>query len=265
MNAKLRDVWDSVSQGAPTARDFEPVESVSPRNHEIPKFRIAPAEGPDSRISTDWNRGVSVIFVQHVRSMYKVKTRRRDQVRSMAAPSIQCTTLLNGPAFHYCLTVGSGEKGEVQIKKPGKMKWVYNSPDPQVLISNHKNLWLYLPEDQQVTRMPIESVYSSNTPALFLAGEGTLTDTFNITKVLTEKNKITVIFTPKEEDSSLSRLVLRTNKKNYQITGASVYDELGNKTDINFHDIRINEEIAESVFEFQVPAGVEVQDFTPNP
>ena len=116
MNAKLRDVWDSVSQGAPTARDFEPVESVSPRNHEIPKFRIAPAEGPDSRISTDWNRGVSVIFVQHVRSMYKVKTRRRDQVRSMAAPSIQCTTLLNGPAFHYCLTVGSGEKGEVQIK-----------------------------------------------------------------------------------------------------------------------------------------------------
>jgi len=156
-------------------------------------------------------------------------------------------------------------QGEVQIKKPGKMKWVYNSPDPQVLISNKNNLWLYLPEDKQATKIPVESVYSSNTPALFLAGKGKLTDTFNIAQVLTEKDKITVVFIPKEKESNLNRLLLRTDKKNYQITGASVYDKLGNKTDINFQKIRINEKIAESVFEFQVPAGVEIQDFTPNP
>ena len=155
-------------------------------------------------------------------------------------------------------------KGEVQIQKPGKMKWIYNSPDPQILISNHKILWLYLPEDKQVTKVPLENIYSSNTPALFLAGKGKLTDTFNIAQVLPGENKITVVFTPKEKDSNLSRLTLRANKNNYQIIGASVYDKLGNKTDINFHKIRINEKIAESVFEFQVPAGVEIQDFTPN-
>ena len=44
-----------------------------------------------------------------------------------------------------------------------------------------------------------------------------------------------------------------------------MYDKLGNKTDINFREIRINEKIAESVFEFQVPDGVEVQDLTPDP
>lgn len=156
-------------------------------------------------------------------------------------------------------------KGNVQIKKPGKMKWVYNSPDPQVLISNQKNLWLYTPEDEQVTRMPVENVYSSNTPALFLAGQGILTDTFDVVQVLTEKNGFTVVFTPKEVESNLSRLILRANKNNYQITGATVYDKLGNKTDIRFRDIRINEEIAESVFDFKIPAGVEIQDFTPNP
>ena len=156
-------------------------------------------------------------------------------------------------------------KGNVQIKKPGKMKWVYNSPDPQVLISNQKNLWLYTPEDEQVTRMPVENVYSSNTPALFLAGQGILTDTFDVVQVLTEKNGFTVVFTPKEVESNLSRLILRANKNNYQITGATVYDKLGNKTDIRFRDIHINEEIAESVFDFKIPAGVEIQDFTPNP
>ena len=156
-------------------------------------------------------------------------------------------------------------KGNVQIKKPGKMKWVYNSPDPQVLISNQKNLWLYAPEEEQVTKMPIESVYSSNTPALFLAGQGILTDIFNVVQVLTEKDKFVAVFTPKEVESSLSRLVLRANKNNYQITGATVYDKLGNKTAIKFRYIRINEEIPESVFNFEVPAGVEIQDFTPSP
>ena len=61
-------------------------------------------------------------------------------------------------------------RGNVQIKKPGKMKWVYNSPDPQILITDQKKLWLYTPEDGQAIKMPLESVYSSNTPALFLAG-----------------------------------------------------------------------------------------------
>jgi outer membrane lipoprotein-sorting protein len=34
-------------------------------------------------------------------------------------------------------------RGTVQIKKPGKMKWVYESPDPQILVSNQKILWIW--------------------------------------------------------------------------------------------------------------------------
>ena len=156
-------------------------------------------------------------------------------------------------------------QGNVQIKKPGKMKWVYNDPDPQVLISNQKNLWLYSLEDKQATKMPVESVYSSNTPALFLAGEGILTNIFNVTEVITGKNIYTVTLSPKEAKSDLNRLILRANKNNYQIIGVTVYDDLGNKTQIKFKNIRINEQIAESIFDFKVPAEVEIQDFTPNP
>ena len=156
-------------------------------------------------------------------------------------------------------------QGNVQIKKPGKMKWVYNDPDPQVLISNQKNLWLHSLEDKQATKMPVESVYSSNTPALFLAGEGILTNIFNVTEVITGKNIYTVTLSPKEAKSDLNRLILRANKNNYQIIGVTVYDDLGNKTQIKFKNIRINEQIAERIFDFKVPAGVEIQDFTPNP
>ena len=156
-------------------------------------------------------------------------------------------------------------QGNVQIKKPGKMKWVYKDPDPQILISNQKNLWFYSPEDKQATKMPIKNIYSSNTPALFLAGQGILTNIFNVTEVVTGKNIYTVTLFPKEAKSDLNRLILRANKNNYQIKGVTVYDDLGNKTQIKFRNIRINEQIAESTFDFKVPAGVETQDFTPNP
>lgn len=173
--------------------------------------------------------------------------------------------LFEQKAFVKVMNRAEVTRGEVQIKKPGKMKWVYDAPERQVLITNQKTLWLYIPEEEQVTKMPVESVYSSNTPALFLAGQGKLTDSFNVAQVLREPGEIVVTLIPREEASNLSRLVLRADKKNYQIIGSSVYDKLGNKTDIHFRDIRINEEIAEQVFDFQVPAGVEVQDFTPAP
>lgn len=155
-------------------------------------------------------------------------------------------------------------QGEVQIKKPGKMKWDYNAPDPQILISNQKTLWLYVPDEKQVTKVPVESIYSSNTPALFLAGKGKLTDSFNVVQVLKEKGRITVVLVPKQEDNSLERLVLFADNKNYQITGSSVYDKLGNKTDINFSDIEVNRPIADNTFVFQVPEGVELLDYSTN-
>ena len=156
-------------------------------------------------------------------------------------------------------------KGTVFIKKPGKMKWTYGTPDTQVLISNGKTLWHYVVEEEQVTKVPIESIYSSNTPALFLAGKGKLIQTFKVESVSLETNPISITLIPKEDDQALTRLQLFANKKNYQITGSTVYDKLGNKTEIHFSKIKTNRDIPEKTFQFQVPPDVEVLDYTKNP
>ena len=156
-------------------------------------------------------------------------------------------------------------KGTVKIKKPGKMKWVYGAPDTQILISDGKNLWLYVPEEEQATRVPVESIYSSNTPALFLAGKGKLTQSFNVESVSEENKNILVTLVPKNDDHGLARLILHADKKNYQITGSTVYDKLGNKTEIRFSQIRINREIPEEQFQLKTPPGVEILDYTQTP
>ena len=153
-------------------------------------------------------------------------------------------------------------KGTVSIKKPGKMKWSYGAPDTQILISNGSTLWLYVPEEEQATKVPIESIYSSNTPALFLAGKGKLTQSFNVESVNLDQDPLIITLTPNSDDQSLTRLKLFANKKNYQITGSTVYDKLGNKTEILFSNVKTNREIPEKTFQFQAPANVEVLDYT---
>ena len=156
-------------------------------------------------------------------------------------------------------------EGKVKIKKPGKMRWVYGAPEEQVLISDENTLWLYIPEEEQATKVPVESIYSSNTPALFLAGQGKLTQAFNVESVNQEKKKIIVTLVPKTAQQGLARLVLFADKKNYQITGSTVYDKLGNKTTIRFNQIRVNKKISEKQFQLNTPPNVEILDYTQTP
>ncbi len=156
-------------------------------------------------------------------------------------------------------------KGRVQIKKPGKMRWVYGAPDTQILISNEKTLWLYVPDEEQATKVPVESIYSSNTPALFLAGKGKLTHAFDVESVSQEDKNILVSLVPKSAEQGLARLVLQADKKNYQITGSTVYDKLGNKTEIRFNRIQVNHKISEEQFQLKTPPGVEILDYTQTP
>jgi len=153
-------------------------------------------------------------------------------------------------------------EGSVSIEKPGKMKWDYKAPDRQILVSNDQGLWLYLPEEKQVTKMKVQSIYSSNTPALFLAGRGKLTQSFTIGKVTEESEHYLVELMPRDTVQNLSKMVLLADKKNFQITGSRVYDNLGNKTEMLFTDIRNNPNLEKKLFQFEVPKGVELIDLS---
>ena len=107
--------------------------------------------------------------------------------------------------------------GEVIIKKPGKMKWVYKNPDLQTLIVNEKTFWLYVPEENQVTKASIKDVYTANTPALFLSGEGKLIDSFRLEKVIKQKNTSQVMLLPLEKDRGMEKLALLVDNNKYQI------------------------------------------------
>src|SRR5690242_8914079 len=69
------------------------------------------------------------------------------------------------------------EKGHLTIKKPGKMRWDYMSPEEKVFVSDGVKMYSYIPQDKQVMVATVPA-NDATTPALFLAGKGSLTRDF---------------------------------------------------------------------------------------
>src|SRR5579864_3171352 len=63
------------------------------------------------------------------------------------------------------------EAGVAYFAKPGKMRWEYQSPEPNLYLVDGKWSWFYVPADHTVTRTRAKQSADSRTPLALLAGE----------------------------------------------------------------------------------------------
>src|SRR6202030_2954421 len=63
------------------------------------------------------------------------------------------------------------EAGVAYFAKPGKMRWEYESPEPNLYVVDGKWSWFYVPADHTVTRTRARKSSDSRTPLALLAGE----------------------------------------------------------------------------------------------
>jgi outer membrane lipoprotein carrier protein len=64
-----------------------------------------------------------------------------------------------------------GEAGTAYFRRPGKMRWEYESPEKNVFVVDGKTAWFYVPADHTVTRAPAKQSTDWRTPLALLAGE----------------------------------------------------------------------------------------------
>jgi outer membrane lipoprotein carrier protein len=157
--------------------------------------------------------------------------------------------------------VQTGE-GQVWILKPGMMRWDYTKPERQTIIANGDTLWIYLPEDRQVIRDHINHSLGTRTPALFLAGQARLTDLFMVAGMLPqgpgEAGLLQLELTPKGEALPYTQVYLGIDPSSYLVKLVRVIDGVGNTTAMWFSNIDTEAPVAPSLFQFQVPPGIEV-------
>jgi outer membrane lipoprotein carrier protein len=151
-------------------------------------------------------------------------------------------------------------EGVVYFKKPGKMRWVYQKPIRQEIISDGKNLWNYRPDEKQVVVTPVSQAVQGQIPSTFLAGLGNLRMDFQTrwAKEPTPKDNYSLEFTPNDFQGSLEKLTLLVDRENFKILQANIRDIMGNVTQISFSKIQFNNRLSDSLFAFAPPQGVEV-------
>src|SRR5215475_13566917 len=69
------------------------------------------------------------------------------------------------------LGVQRNESGTLWLKKPGKMRWEYRSPENKLFVADGHYTWFYLPEERQVRKSSLKSLEDVRSPLAFLLGK----------------------------------------------------------------------------------------------
>lgn len=153
----------------------------------------------------------------------------------------------------------STERGTVRIKKPGKMRWEYASPEKKTFVSDGRMVYSYVPADKQaiVSRVPPDD--EATTAVLFLAGKGNLTRDFNVT--YTEGGTAgtwALKLDPKQRQRDYDWLIVVVDRQSMQIQRLTAADQQGGRSTFQFTNYRENTGLADSTFDFKIPRGTDV-------
>ena len=177
-----------------------------------------------------------------------------DSVRSFSA---QFEHTYTGGVLRTALV----ERGSVQIKKPGKMRWSYTEPEEKLFVSDGVSLYSYIPFDRQVIVGAVPPEDTASTPTLFLTGRGNLSDDFTAEYDDDEPPRAgtwAIGLTPTRNNVDYTRLVLVVDQETLSITQLGAVDFQGAVSTFSFGELQENIGLPDSLFTFDVPRGTEV-------
>jgi outer membrane lipoprotein carrier protein len=153
------------------------------------------------------------------------------------------------------------EEGTVYFKNPKRMLWDYAKPKAKKLVINPQTAWLYVPEDRIVYVQNAEGLFKSKLTIRFLSGIGRLSEDFKMAfsdPAVDRDGHHLLTLTPKTADLGIDKLYLTIDQTTLQIIKCRFTDMYGNLTRIQFRNIKINNQLPESLFNFKPPRGVEI-------
>lgn len=200
----------------------------------------------------DWSCGKSLPEAQVKALVSRVSSAYRG-VSSLSASFTQKSTLAG-------FEMEGSSEGKVLFKKPGKMRWIYLSPEPQEFVSDGKTLWYYQADFQQVTLSTFSTSFQSDLPVSFLLGVGELETAFSPVAACRAGEQMLFEFLPLAAAGEMERFWLKVDPKTYLPRSAKTIDIGGSETVIYLNNIEINKPQEEGDFVFQIPKGVDLID-----
>lgn len=154
--------------------------------------------------------------------------------------------------------VGTG-KGRLIIVRPGRFRWE-SSPDgagdaAQLLVADGANLWFLDTDLAQATVKPLAEALPQS-PAMLLAGGQDLRRAFGVKPDGRRDGLDWVQVKPNDVQSDFSEA--RFGFRGRELARLLIIDKLGQRTTLQFSDVRRNASIDPALVRFQLPEGVDL-------
>ena len=180
------------------------------------------------------------------------KVEKRYDVPDFSAYFVQESTL-------KAMDITDVASGSIFVKRPGMMRWEYDKPDRQTIITDGKTLWVYKPDDNQVMIGKAPSFFGDGKGAGFLSDMKLIREQF---KVSFEKEKsdhdYVIKLLPKEQTVGVTKIYLAISKITFKIKKIITLNEYDDETIIELINSKFNLNLDKSLFNFIVPEGTDV-------
>jgi len=161
---------------------------------------------------------------------------------------------------------GSGiqreESGTLLLKKPGKMRWEYRSPEEKLFLADGKATWLYLPAEKQARKAPLKNLEDLRSPLAFLLGKTKLEKELKALSFAPDiqawkPEDVMLRGVPRGLEDRVEQVVLEITPE-HRIARILIHAADDSVTEYRFSNSKENVEVADKQFRFTAPSGTEV-------
>ena len=152
--------------------------------------------------------------------------------------------------------------GRVYIKYPGMMRWEYEKPESQIIITDADKLWIYRPDDNQVMTGGAPTFFSDGKGASFLSDIRLIRQKFDISVEQGPPEEKDLFYhlklIPREKTMDISEIRLMVSRQTFNVLRVITLNFYGDETRIDLLNFVFGGNLDDSLFSFEIPQGVDV-------
>ena len=169
-----------------------------------------------------------------------------ENIKNLRADFLQETTFLDGSK--------EIRTGKVWIKKPGKFRWEYESPEKFLIVSDGVQIFIYYPEEKEVLIYPSGKIISSQLALGFMSGRGNIKKDLKLESFeILNKKEWKISFIPISKDTYIEKIILMVNLDTGEVKELYFINTVGEKIRIVFKNLRYNLDLGNNLFTFIPP------------
>jgi outer membrane lipoprotein carrier protein len=153
------------------------------------------------------------------------------------------------------------EKGDLTLRKPGKMRWQYSSPAGKLFISDGKFIWTYLPQENRAEKVKFKETDDMRAPLAFLLGKLDFARDFKEYHSQPDQGGLFITAIPKSDKlpyTEVSFLAMPDST----IRRLEVKGQDNSTLQFTFENEKSNPTTPDSLFTFTPPKGTEFVDLS---